>query len=295
MDILIPMKRAELTFEHLSDVVERLDAIGMHLSEFSFPNLYLFRKTHSYELIMTDHGYFISGTSYDRKKYLMPLTNPETAEEGCFEELKNLLSGGEWDFVFPVPEEWLDCFDEEEFNREYNPDDSDYLFFTEKFKTYPGKKMHKKKNLLNQFLNKYDSILVPLTEEVIDDARVILEIWQNTTPQEIAASDYHQCLEALEMTRQLGLTGAMAFADGQPAGFLLGEPLNDDTFTIHFAKADISFKGIYQFLFSRFANDFCPNYEYMNLEQDMGNEGLRKTKVSYRPDLMAHKYRVSLT
>jgi hypothetical protein len=86
----------------------------------------------------------------------------------------------------------------------------------------------------------------------------------------------------------------MAFADNRPAGFLLGEPLNDDTFTIHFAKADISFKGIYQFLFSRFANDFCPNYEYMNLEQDMGNEGLRKTKVSYRPDLMAHKYRVSL-
>jgi len=96
------------------------------------------------------------------------------------------------------------------------------------------------------------------------------------------------------MQSELGLTGAMAFADGKPAGFLLGEPLNDDTFTIHFAKADIRYKGIYQFLFSRFACDFCPDYEYMNLEQDLGNEGLRKTKVSYRPDLMAHKYRASL-
>ena len=278
----------------MGEIMERLDAIGMHLSEFSFPNLYLFRRTHEYELIRTDHGYFVSGTSYDRKKYLMPLTNPATADEGCFDELTKLLGTGAWDFVFPVPEEWLECFDDEEFHREYNPNDSDYLFFTEKFKTYPGKKMHKKKNLLNQFLGNYDSMLVPLTEQVLDDARAILEVWQNTTPQEIAASDYHQCLEALEMTRQLGLTGAMAFADGRPAGFLLGEPLNDDTFTIHFAKADISFKGIYQFLFSRFANDFCPGYEYMNLEQDMGNEGLRKTKVSYRPDLMAHKYRISM-
>ncbi len=288
------MNRTPLGFEHLKTVTEHLSVIGMHISEFSFPNLYLFRKTHEYELLETDHGNFISGKSYDGQKYLMPLTNPDTAEEGCFDELKGLLSTGEWNFVFPVPEEWLDCFGEEDFRREYSENDSDYLFFTEKFKTYPGKKMHKKKNLLNQFLNNYEPLLVPLTDEVLEDAKSILELWQHTSPQEIAASDYHQCMEALEKRDELGLTGAMAFADGKPAGFLLGEPLNDETFTIHFAKADISFKGIYQFLFSRFANDFCPHFEFMNLEQDMGNEGLRKTKVSYRPDLMAHKYRIFL-
>lgn len=288
------MTRSPLTYEHIRTIVERLDAIGMHLSEFSFANLYLFRNTHEYEIIETEHGLFISGLSYDKKKYLMPMMNPEIAQEGCFDELKALLRDGEWDFIFPIPEEWLDCFSEDDFNRETSPDDSDYLFYTDKFKTYPGKKMHKKKNLLNQFLKMHEPLLVPLTPEVRDDARAILELWQVTSPQEIAASDYHQCLEALEMQEELGLTGAMAFAEGKPAGFLLGEPLNDDTFTIHFAKADISFKGVYQFLFSRFANDFCPGYEFMNLEQDMGSEGLRKTKVSYRPDLMAHKYRVSL-
>ena len=288
------MKRTSLNYEHLTAVVQRLDAIGMHISEFSFPNLYLFRNTHEYELLETEHGFFVSGLSYDKKKYLMPLVNPEMAEEGCFDELKDLLRSADWDFIFPVPEEWLDCFDEDEFRRSYSPDDSDYLFFTEKFKTYPGKKMHKKKNLLNQFLKSYDTLLVPITDDVIDDARGILEIWQHTTPQEIAASDYHQCMEALELHGQLGLTGALAYADGKPAGFLLGEALNEETFTIHFAKADIGFKGIYQFLFSRFAADFCPDYKFMNLEQDMGNEGLRKTKVSYRPDLMAHKYRITL-
>ena len=197
-------------------------------------------------------------------------------------------------FIFPVAKLWLECFNEEDFIRDYNENDSDYLFFTEKFKTYPGKKMHKKRNLLNQFLNGYEALLTPLTADLLDDAVEILDNWQESSPQELSTSDYHQCLEALQKCSELGLVGAMAFADGNAAGFLLGEALNNDTFTIHFAKANIEFKGIYQFLFSRFANDFCPDYEYMNLEQDMGNPGLRKTKVSYRPDLMAHKYRIRL-
>ncbi|MCG8454030.1 MAG: DUF2156 domain-containing protein [Spirochaetales bacterium] len=287
------MMEAQLTLNHAPTVGNRLNAMGLHIAEFSFPNLYLFRKTHDYQVITTEHGMFVSGTTYDKKRYLMPLEGPATAEEGCFDDLMNLLSTGQWDCVFPVPEEWLGCFPESEFHREYSLDDSDYLFFTEKFKTYPGKKMHKKKNLLNQFLKSYEPLLVPLTDDVFDDAKSILDIWQDTTPQEIAASDYHQCLEALELREKLGLTGAMAYADGKPAGFLLGEPLNEETYTIHFAKADISLKGVYQFLFSRFANDFCPDHLYINLEQDMGSEGLRKTKTSYRPDLMAHKYRIT--
>ncbi len=288
------MTKSRLTLEDRSIIGEKLDAIGMHLSDFSYPNLYLFRNTHKYETISTLHGYFVSGVTYDKKRYLMPMTSPEKAGEDCFTEMKELLVSGDWDFVFPVPEEWLDCFKEEEFNRTCSLDDSDYLFFTEKFKTYPGKKMHKKKNQLNQFLRSYEALLIPLTEDVLEDAKGILDLWQESSSQEMSTSDYNQCKEGLEMQQVLGLTGAMAFADGNPAGFLLGEPLNNDTFTIHFAKADINFKGIYQFLFSRFASDFCPDYEYLNLEQDMGNEGLRKTKISYRPDLMAHKYRISL-
>ena len=288
------MKRSPLTLDHMAVIIQKLDAVGMHLSEFSFPNLYLFRNTHEYELIETTQGIFISGLSSDKKRYLMPLMNPVQAEEGCFDELKSLLLEGEWDFIFPIPEEWLDCFGEDEFIRNYSPNDSDYLFYTEKFKTYPGKKMHKKRNLLNQFLRSYDALFVPMTDETVDDAKVLLELWQHTSPQEIAASDYYQCSEALNLWKDLGLTGAMAYADNKPAGFLLGEALNDDTFTIHFAKADIHFKGVYQFLFSRFAADFCPHSEFLNLEQDLGSAGLRKTKMSYRPDLIAHKYRISL-
>ncbi len=288
------MKKSRLTLKDKKIITDKLDAIGMHLSEFSFPNLFLFRNTHEYETVTTPHGFFLSGVTYDKKRFLMPMTSPEKAGEDCFTEMKELMAGEEWDFVFPVPEAWLECFNEKDFTRTYNPNDSDYLFLTEKFKTYPGKKLHKKKNRLNQFLKNYEALLVPLTPEVLDEAIGILDIWQEFSSQEMTTSDYAQCKEALLMQGELGLTGALAFADGKPAGFLLGEALNDDTFTIHFAKADVRFNGIYQFLFSRFTVDFCPDFEYLNLEQDLGTEGLRKNKESYRPNLMAHKYRISL-
>jgi hypothetical protein len=288
------MERSKLTLEDRNTISGKLEHIGMHLSEFSFPNLYLFREIHRYEILHIPHEFFLSGLSYDNRPFIMPMINPGKAGKQFLSEMKELLFNGEWDFIFPVPEEWLGCFNEREFNRTCNPDDSDYLFLTENFKNYPGKKLHKKKNRLNQFLRNHEPLLLPLTPEIIPEALDVLDLWQESSSKEITSNDYKQCREALEMLQILGLTGAMAYADGKPAGFLLGEPLNRDTFTIHFAKADTRFSGVYQFLFSRFSVDFCPEFRYLNLEQDLGNEGLRKNKNSYRPDMMAHKYRISL-
>lgn len=290
------MERSLISLEHAQEINVRLNAIGMHLSEFSFPNLYLFRHTHQYEIIRTNKSnFFVSGITYDKKRYIMPISPPSKSSTDCHSDIKMMLASKEWDFIFPVPEEWLSCFDEKIYCREYNEDDSDYLYFAEKIKTYPGKKMHKKKNLLNQFNKQHSNILVsPINGAVLEDAKRILSLWQETSPQELYRSDYNQCMEALELRDELKLSGFIVFVNKQAAGFILGEALNNDTFTIHFAKADIAFKGIYQFLFSRFASDFCSDYLYINQEQDMGLEGLRKTKKSYRPDLMAHKYRISL-
>jgi len=294
ISILLLMVKSPLTLNDRKVISEKLDTIGMHLSEFSFPNLYLFRNTHRYETVRTPHGFFLSGVTYDKKRFLMPMAPPGKAGEECFTEMKDLMNSGEWDFIFPIAEEWLKCFAGEEFTATFNPDDSDYLYLTEKFKTYPGKKLHKKKNRLNQFLKNYEALLVPMSPEIQTEALGILDIWQKFSSQEMTSNDFTQCREAISMQQNLGLTGALAFADGRPAGFLLGEALNNETFTIHFAKADVRFNGIYQFLFSRFAVDFCPDYLYLNLEQDLGTEGLRKNKESYRPHMMARKYRVSL-
>jgi len=71
------MERSKLTLEDRNTINGKLDHIGMHLSEFSFPNLYLFREIHRYEILHCQHGFFLSGLSYDNRPFIMPMLNPE--------------------------------------------------------------------------------------------------------------------------------------------------------------------------------------------------------------------------
>lgn len=288
------MQMHSLDLESRQEVSEALRAVGIHLSEFCFPNLYFFREAHDYKIIKNKDSILIIGKTYDGKKYVMPLHNPNEATDCCFETLNELISDGIAEIVFPVPEEWLNCFPEEKFNVSYLEEDSDYLYLTEMMQTYPGKKRHKKRNLKSQFLKHYTHEYKELNEENLNDAKYLLELWQNASEQPICAGDYHPCLEALTDMKGYSQTGMIFYADNKPCGFLMGEPLNSETFTIHFAKADISFKGVYSFMFSKFCETMVKDYKYINMEQDLGKPGLKRTKKSYVPDLMAHKYRIEL-
>jgi hypothetical protein len=107
-------------------------------------------------------------------------------------------------------------------------------------------------------------------------------------------TDYGPCREALDRYEELVLCGGIYYAGGEPAGFVLGEELGEDTFVLHFAKARTKFKGIYQYLFNTFAKILPPKYKYLNLEQDLDQENLRVFKGSYVPDTMLRKARVSV-
>ncbi len=96
----------------------------------------------------------------------------------------------------------------------------------------------------------------------------------------------------MELYDELGLSGFTVFDGEKPAGFLVGEPIQDDVFAFHFAKGDKSVKGIYQFLFSTAAARLPESFSYVNMEQDLGSLPLRASKSSYLPDMMAQKYRI---
>jgi hypothetical protein len=286
------LQQKSLSLKERDLIAKKLNAIDIHLSEFCFPNLYFFREVHNYKVIEWEDSVFIEGISYDKKKYLMPLHAPSEDDKECFERVLEIIKENNYDCIFPIPEEWLCCFPDDQFIKTYNENDSDYLFLTEKMSTYPGKKMHKKRNLKNQFLKEYEHSNSPISSENKQDAYDLLDLWQSLQEVDAEMNDYGPCKEALDDMEGFGLSGYLFYANGQPAGFVLGEPLNDSTFTIHFAKANIDFKGVYSFIFSEFSSIIKKEYEYINMEQDLGKKGLRQTKRSYRPDLMAHKYRI---
>ncbi len=285
-DAWTAMRIERLSLEHKELLYERLRRLQTCISEYSFANLYLFREAHDYEVVI-DKSVFILGSTYDGMRFLMPTEDIRNIE---LEYLKEMIC--RYDVLFPIPEEWLRILPAGRFSSSFDDGDMDYVFTVEKISTYPGKKLHNKRNLLQQFMNLYAHEALPLTNDRIDDAIKVLEAWQSESGIATDETDYGPCLEALRRQEELVLCGGIYYAEGEPAGFILGEEINQDMYALHFAKGLTKFKGIYQFMFNSFAGVLHAHYKYVNFEQDLGKLPLRQAKSSYIPDLMLKKYRV---
>lgn len=279
------MKCENLDFNHKNILYEKLKKVDTPIAEYSFANLYLFRNIHDYKLVR-DESLFIKGKSVDGYTFLMPTSNPKDID---MEYLKKISS--EVDFIFPIDEQWLEHFGDDIVYSNCEGE-TDYIYTVDKISTYKGRKLHKKRNLLKQFLRDYSFECQPLTDKNVHDAFDILDVWQDEIDLSPEETDFYACQEALNMHEDLILCGLIYYVNGEPGGFIMGEELNSQTFVIHFAKGKKNIKGIYQFIYNDFAKRLPKKYNYLNFEQDLGKTALRIAKSSYVPDIMYKKYRV---
>ena len=287
------MKKETLSSKHEKILSDKLANIDTALSEYSFANLYLFRDKHNYSLIDYHDNLFLSGITYDNKTFLMPLCDFSNKENEAY--LSDLIALSiDYDMIYPIPENWLYLFPTDSFDISYIEDDSDYLYEIETFVSYPGRKLHAKRNLVSQFLRDNTAEILPINNENSNLAIDILERWQNETAEAKDETDFFSCAEALKNINKMNQIGFMVLINGIPEGFVLGERYAQKYSVIHFAKAGSRIKGIYQYMFSVFAQDNKENQcEFINLEQDLGKEGLRAMKKSYQPIKLLQKYRVT--
>jgi hypothetical protein len=167
-------------------------------------------------------------------------------------------------------------------------DNFDYLYLRRDLAELPGKKYHKKRNLVNQFVHYYSYEERPLTTECIPHALQVLDHWREDKG---ADGDYTAARESLELFGELEMQGAIYYINGEPAGWCLGEHLADGRmFAIHFEKAIDEYKGIFQYMNQSFAASLPESIIHINREQDLGDEGLRQAKMTYRPSGFVRKY-----
>ncbi len=283
------MKFETIDFSHKDLIVKSLSGIETNISEYSFANLYLFRKYHDYKFGIVDNVPLVFGKSYDNQKFYMIL---ECLKYSDKDFIKKLLC--DVDYIFPIDKKWKDFFDLEVFYFDYYDGDSDYIYTVEKMSTYKGRKLHKKRNLLKQHNLNFSTEAFCIDDLNINDAEYILEQWMKDVDMEIDETDYYACKEALEKRKELGLCGVIYYSDNEPSGFILGEGLNNETFVMHFAKGLRYYKGIYQYMYNNFAKKLPRHYKYINFEQDLGKVALKVAKSSYVPDYMLKKYRLKL-
>ncbi len=174
------------------------------------------------------------------------------------------------------------------------PDFGEYLYETAALQQMSGKKLHSKKNLINRFDREHTWSYESITPENKEECLAMLSLWKQRRSQEqLAEATALDELEidriALTLLEPLGLAGGLLRAEGQVVGISLGEPVGGDTFVIHVEKAFSWIPGAYPMLVREFARHAGAGYRYLNREEDLGVEGLRRSKLSYRPCAILEK------
>lgn len=174
----------------------------------------------------------------------------------------------------------------------------DYLYSIEELVELKGNRFHKKKNLLGQFQKAYNHVYQPLTPDCVEEAIEMQERWcaaRGCESEETLAAENEAIIRVLQSWDRLtGLLGGAIHVDGEMAAYTVAEILTPDTIVIHFEKGQTRFKGIYQAMNQMFLANAGLGYRYVNREQDLGEEGLRKAKLSYNPVDFVKKYEVVL-
>ncbi len=265
-----------------------LNLIKDGISEFTFSNLYLFRSVYGYRIARLPGGSFvIEGSRYGKSFFYIPCCFPEM---DIFDEL---MAGH--DYMKNMSESQSEAHRIELEQRGYvvteDRDNFDYLYNRSDLAELAGRAYHKKRNLVNAFLNSYNYEQKPLVEGNTADALAVLREWRDAKGED---GDFAASSEALELFEKLGMRGYVYYVDGQPAAWCLGEPLSKGKmFGIHFEKACDRFKGIYQFINQAFAQALPHHFKFINREQDLGDPGLRQAKMTYRPCGFVQKFRVT--
>ena len=252
------------------------------ISEFTFANLYLFRNTHQYAISsLVDGTPVILGQDAATSFFMLPFALPE---QPLLEQL--FRDRGMMKCASRVQATMLE---QRGYRAVEDRDNFDYLYRREDLALLGGRNYHKKRNLIKAFVNSHIFSAKPLREEFRDDALRVLDAWRNEADQ----GDYEAAHEALERMEDLQLCGGIYYVETQPVAYVLGEEIaGGASFAIHFEKAVSGYKGLYQYINQSFAAILPESYETINREQDLGNEGLRKAKLSYNPSGFVEKFKI---
>jgi hypothetical protein len=174
---------------------------------------------------------------------------------------------------------------------------ADYLYQLEDHIQFPGKKFHTQRNHLNHFIKEYpDYRFVPVTEETLPAARRFLAEYEQYAPIDkvIEKEEMYRSEELLRAALKLNQKAGYIDVGGTIVALAVGETMGDVLY-VHVEKARVDYAGAYQAIVSMFASYAAePETRLINREDDSGEEGLRFSKMSYRPSSFTEKYWITI-
>jgi Uncharacterized conserved protein len=292
---MINFKEVELSDKKwMEPLLATADMSGCHQN---FTNIFAWSKIYNYRVAQVNDFLVVKGVMNESPYYFYPAGSGDI--KAVVEVMKQdaASSGHEFALAGISPEDIAvlkrvlpDSFEYKEMR-----DSFDYVYLLDKLVTLSGNKLHSKRNHINRFIKEnHDWSFEQISLDNIGECWEMNLEWckRNSNDDEIAKETcaVRRCFEHFAA---LGLEGGLIRKEGRVIAYTMGEKLNSDTYVIHIEKAFSEIEGAYQMINREFAALIQKNYPqliYVNREEDMGLEGLRKAKLSYHPSKMEEKF-----
>ncbi len=258
--------------------------------------MYVWKDRYKLELYHTDDSSFI----YSRANDIFFVPVPHLTETSL-DKMKSIsektvigrISEKEKDFI---SEHFNNCFEFEEDRGSF-----DYIYDIEALAYLKGKKLAKKRNHLNGFLNSYEDWHVEeISFKNLLKCRDFLKLWyadkiesETTEGIDSLLAEKRSLFNVLENYDWIMSEGLALFVGKKIIAITIGQRISEYTYDVVFEKADDCVKGAYNMInreFARYIMDKYSKIKYFNRENDLNIEGLRHAKLSYRPVELLKKY-----
>lgn len=289
---MLKFRELQIEDKQLADKI--LYPLNYRLCEFCFGDLFLWRKIYNTEVAFENDFMFVRYMSDNKRYYLFPAGSGDI--KSALQELyrQAVDEGDEFRLACVTPEmkEEIEEYFPGKF--EYTPvrNSFDYIYNASDLITLAGRKLHSKRNHISRFERlgnwKYEDITkdnISLCEEMSNEWCKINGCRNNNS----LFTESCAVKQAFKHFFDLELSGGVLYLEGRIVAFSMGQKLCNDTYIVHIEKAFSDVEGAYTMINREFAAHNCKDFVYINREDDAGDEGLRKAKLSYHPAILLEK------
>lgn len=285
----------EVELDDIGSATKLMRESGFRGSDFTFSNLFNWSKINNIKI-----AYFadmlIARTGEKSHHFMYPIGAGDL-KAAVTAQIEAAEQGATPFVMYSIPKEGVERLEQEfpgKFEFKAIRDNFDYIYLREKLAELPGKKLHAKRTNVNRFLEscpdwRYERI----SDKNMEDVHKMNTEWCRVNDCGAKHSLRREACavkSALENYDALGLLGGVLYVGDRAIAITFGSPSTEDTFVVHVEKAFADIQGAYQVINQQFVKNELSQYTYVNREDDVGDEGLRRAKESYRPDIMYERY-----
>ena len=292
---MLPFRPTKITDkEDYDKIVKPLNSL---LCAHCFVDLFIWKGAYDTQICIQDGFVFLKQKLGDETIYTFPLGKGDTkkAVEELMQDAKDRGVNFNLAAINNEQKEELEKIMPDYFDFVDRRDSQDYIYTSESLITLAGKKLHSKRNFVNRFKSEnednwsYENITNDNIHEAFEYHLSWCALNKDNEDEDIFNETCAISL-ALKNFDALELKGGLLRLNGKVIAFTLGSRANEDMFIVHIEKADYTISGNYQMINNQFAISNFEGIKYINREEDLGSEGLRKAKLSYNPAMLSDNY-----